>query len=128
VTPRMGAAFDVFGNGRTGVKVTLNKYLGAQSASGLFGLQGNPLNRLASETEVSWNDANGNFTPDCDLLNPAGSGECGPYSNQAFGQALPSSTFDPDLLEGFGVRIYNWEFALTLQQELMPRVSMEVGY
>ena len=128
LTPRMGAALDVFGDGRTGVKVTLNKYLGAQSASGQFGLQGNPLNRLATETEVSWTDANGNFVPDCDLLNPAGSGECGPYSNQGFGQLLPSSTFDPDLLEGYGVRSYNWEFAVTLQQELLPRVSMEVGY
>ena len=42
LTPRMGAAYDVFGNGRTALRTSFNKYLGAQSASGSFGLQGQP--------------------------------------------------------------------------------------
>ena len=128
ITPRMGAAYDLFGTGKTSIKVTLNKYLGAQSASGTFGSGGNPLNRLASSTTRAWTDANANFVPDCVQTNPAANGECGAYANQAFGQVLPASNFDPELLEGWGVRSFNWEFATSVQQELVPRVSLEVGY
>ncbi|MBI4264934.1 MAG: TonB-dependent receptor [Acidobacteria bacterium] len=128
VTPRMGAAYNVFGNGKTGLKVTLNKYLGAQSASGGFGAAANPLNRVAATTNRNWNDGNGDFVPDCDLLNPSANGECGPYSNRAFGTVLPATNFDPDLVEGFGVRFYNWELALSVQHEVAPRMSVEVGY
>ena len=31
-------------------------------------------------------------------------------------------------MEGWGVRPYNWEFSLGVQQELMPRVSLSFGY
>ena len=34
ITPRMGAAYDLFGNGKTAVKVTLNKYLQGLSPTG----------------------------------------------------------------------------------------------
>lgn len=38
VTPRLGAALDVFGDGRTALKVSLNKYLiGVDSAAFRYG-------------------------------------------------------------------------------------------
>ena len=128
LTPRMGAVYDVFGNGRTALRTSFNKYLGAQSASGVFGLQGNPLNRIAATTNRQWIDADKDFFPDCDLLNSALNNECGPYTNQAFGSVNPATNIDPDLQKGFGVRGYNWEFQLGLQQQLMPRLSMDVAY
>jgi hypothetical protein len=40
----------------------------------------------------------------------------------------PTSTYDPALLEGSGVRPGNWQFGIAIQQEVFPRVSVEAGY
>ena len=66
--------------------------------------------------------------PDCDLANPAKNGECGAMANQNFGKNVFSRTFDPALTEGWGNRPYNWEMGASVQQELVPRVSVNVGY
>ena len=39
-----------------------------------------------------------------------------------------SRNFDPAALEGWGVRPADWEFGVSVQQEVLPRVSVEVGY
>ena len=81
------------------------------------------------QTTRSWGDANRNYIPDCDLLNTAGNGECGAAANLNFGKLVtPTSTYDPNLLEGSGVRPGNWQFGISVQQEVFPRVSVEAGY
>jgi hypothetical protein len=65
---------------------------------------------------------------DCDLLLPAKNGECQAFNNTNFGLAVPGSTYDPDLMNGWGKRTYNWEFSAGVQHELVPRVSAEVAY
>ena len=66
--------------------------------------------------------------PDCDLANPAKNGECGAMANQNFGKNVFSRTYDPALVNGWGVRPYNWEMGASVQQEVVPRVSVNVGY
>jgi hypothetical protein len=66
--------------------------------------------------------------PDCELVNPAANGECGAFSNQNFGKNVFSSTYDDELIRGWGVRPYNWESSITVQRELLPRVGVNVGY
>ena len=126
ITPRMAAAYDLRGNGKTALKMTLGKYVAAQEI-GTFGEQLNPTVRLVNNTTRSWNDANRNFVPDCDLLNPVANGECGAYSNANFGRNVYSETFDPTMLEGWGHRQYNWEFSGSVQRELIPRVGLTGG-
>jgi len=128
ITPRMGLVYDLFGNGKTAAKITLNKYMNAYGLQGTFGDGSNPINLSSNTVTRGWNDINGNFTPDCDLVNPLANGECGVISNLNFGQQLPSATVDPKLLNGWGVRGYNWEFSTGVQHELLPRVSVDVGY
>jgi hypothetical protein len=36
--------------------------------------------------------------------------------------------FDPSMQTGWGKRGYNWEFGLSVQQELTPRLSLDVGF
>jgi Carboxypeptidase regulatory-like domain len=131
LSPRLGASYDVFGTGRTALKLNLSRYNVAADPS-----QGNPVrDRLVNRVTRTWTDANANYNPDCDLVNPlqqdlraSGGDFCGTISDLRFGQAIPSQTYNPDSLAGFGVRPYNWEFSAGVQHEVMPRVSMDVGY
>ena len=149
ITPRMGAVYDLFGNGKTALKVNVGKYLQGASVSNLaynanpvlripfggglcsgFGGIGNPcVNR-------NWTDLNGNFKADCDLTNPAaqnnaatGGDICGGIDNVLFGSnQLVGAQFDPDLLSGRGVRPSDWSYGVSVQQAIVARASVEVGY
>jgi hypothetical protein len=133
LTPRLGATYDVFGNGKTAFKVTLNKYLEGLGTTGFGPAQvtdaPNPILRVANQTtQRTWADANRNFVPDCDLNNFGINGECGTVDNQNFGTDIPGTSYDPDLMTGWGKRSFNWEFTTSVQQELMPRMSLDVQY
>jgi hypothetical protein len=137
LTPRLGATYDVFGSGKTALKVTLNKYLEGLGTTGGFGADNvsdapNPIRRLSGinvNSSRPWGDTNGNFQPDCNLNNFDPNGECGPLDSAAtFGTLVPGTTYDADLLEGWGKRGYNWEFTAGVQHELMPRLGVEVQY
>jgi hypothetical protein len=124
---RSGWAYDVAGDGRTALKVTLNKYLAGQALGGL-GSNTNPIGRLALNTTRNWNDADSDFFPDCDLTNPAANGECAAMANRAFGTQLSGQVRDLDLRQGSGKRSYNWEFSAGVQREIIPRVAVDVAY
>jgi hypothetical protein len=47
---------------------------------------------------------------------------------QNFGKETFTKVFDPELLNGWGKRTYNWEMGVSVQQELVPRVGLTVGY
>jgi len=129
ITPRVGVAYDVFGNGTTSVKVNLGKYLESTSLWDRYTVN-NPAQtaRFQRSTNRNWNDADGDFVPDCDLMNPATSGECGPWLSPTFGSPLQGATINPEILRGWGVRPSDWQFGASIQRELLPRTSVEVGY
>lgn len=87
----------------------------------------NPFNTSIQSANRSWNDANGDYVPDCDLGNFTANGECGAISNNNYGQANPNAiVWDPDILNG--LRDNNWDLSAELQQELMDGLSVTVGY
>ena len=128
VTPRLGASYDPWGDGRTAIKVTLNKYLVNQGLSGTYGDSGNPVNRLANTVTRSWNDANHNFVPDCVLTNPLLNGECGAVSDNNFGNSTLTTNYDPATISGWNHRPSDWEFSTSVQRQLLPKVSLNFGY
>jgi hypothetical protein len=45
-----------------------------------------------------------------------------------FGKVAAATIVDPELLSGWGVRSHDYQTEVTLQQEVLPRVSAEVSY
>ena len=126
ITPRLGVAYDVFGNGRTAVKMNLGRYLegvGVQlnyantnpttahpDVTGPFGVPG---------VTRTWTDANGEPRAQLRSAEPAGqriaarhgrrADFCGQISNLRFGQPVLTGNYDPELLSGWGVRAVGLE-------------------
>jgi hypothetical protein len=49
-------------------------------------------------------------------------------ANRSFGSATPEQNFDPETLEGWGNRSYNWEFTTGVQHEVLSGVSADFTY
>jgi hypothetical protein len=138
ISPRGGVAFDLFGNGRTAVKVNFGKYLEAASnLSGNYSIS-NPIARIATTTSRTWTDNGtggpgtpgyGDFVPQCNLLDLNANGECGRMNSPSFGTATrTTAAIDPAILNGWNIRPGDWQIGTSVQQQIIPRMSIEVGY
>ena len=128
LSPRLGVSVDPKGDGKTALKVSLNRYLQNEAAGSPLAADPSPLNTLVTSTTRSWADANRNFIPECNLISPLANGECGAMANPAFGSARPGATYDPDLLRGWDKRTANWEFSAGVQRELFAGTSLDAAY
>jgi hypothetical protein len=132
ITPRVGLAYDLRGTGKTAIKFNMGRYLeAAVNGNGNYSAL-LPASRVPVTVTRTWTDRNGNFVPDCDLQNSAAQTAtvdfCGQISQLAFGRSNPTLTYDPNIMQGWGVRPGDWQLGATVQHEVMPRVSIEVGY
>jgi len=121
LSPRVGAAYDVFGTGRTALKGSVARYVASETI-GLNAL-GNPMSALSTSVNRTWNDLNGDrsvFNPNLTLQE----NELGPSTNLNFGRSVQTTTVDPALLEGWGLRPYTYEVDLGVQHQLASRASV----
>ncbi len=127
--PRFGGSWDVFGDGKTAVKAFLGRYVttfntvdewASYSPAGLGHF-------VSQDNQRPWTDANHDYVPQCDFLNPAPNGECGP-GNPAFLKTVSPLTTDPALTGGWNSREYSWDFSTGITQQIAPRVSVELDY
>src|SRR4051812_22914619 len=127
INPRIGAAYDLFGNGKTAIKGNIGRYVAGQAVDIASALH--PVNASIYQVTRNWNDVNSNYVPDCDLTNPLLNGECGIISDLNFGKNNPKATqYDPDVLTGWGNRGYNWQGNVSFQHELHEGIALNVAY
>jgi hypothetical protein len=127
ITPRMGAAYDVFGTGRTALKVSMSKYLQSAYAGEAYTIS-NPGVTFVTTTTRAWTDTDGDWVADCDFMNPNPNAECREWANLNWGNPVQTTTVNPEVLEGWGVRNWDWQFAAGVQQQIAPRMSVDVSY
>ena len=124
VSPRLGLAWDVQGNGRTAIKVSAGRYMSAMGTG--LPLSMNPATKISKSSSRSWSDANQNFFPEGDPKNPVANGEMGPSSNAAFGTAVVTQFFNDDMMKGS--RPYTWQASASLERELTDDMRLAVSY
>ena len=132
ITPRLGAVYDLFGTGKTALKFNAGRYLEAAVNDNGNYSRLLPASRVPQSVTRNWTDRDGDYEPDCDLLNPLNQTTtvdlCGQISDLNFGKSTPTVRFDPAVMKGWGVRPADWQIGVTMQHEVLPRMSLEVGY
>jgi len=127
-TPRLSGAYDVFGNGKTAVKANVGKYMRYITTS--LAQRYSP---FAVNTEIrNWNDCA--FLPGTSTCDPAQIGAPGYHDDIA-----QDNEIGPSNVSNFGFRQtqkpgddlkreYNVEYTVSVQQELLPGVSVLGGW
>lgn len=134
VNPRIGVSYDLFGNGKTAIKASAARGVAqeglntADSVHPAVTLSTSTARTVTETTFPAGDPRRLNNFPDCDLLNPAANGECGPWLTSGFGGTVPITQQDPRTLNGWGNRPWNWEFSTGFQHEVTPRVSAGLSY
>ncbi|HEV3059208.1 MAG TPA: hypothetical protein VGY48_13235, partial [Vicinamibacterales bacterium] len=108
------------------IKAAWGRYLYGQGGGAARNVD--PSTAITTQASRSWNDANHNYVPDCNLANFTANGECGALNNTNFGQSTPLLSYSPNASQGWFNREYNYQTSIQLQQELRPGVGLAVGY
>lgn len=119
LSPRIGVAHDLFGNGRTAVKAFIGRFVSFQSNAGLLAAQ-NPSAAMVTSSTRTWSDANGDYVPQ--------DSELGPHSAANFGQVGRVTSYDRAVTHGWHTREYSWQGSVSVQHELRHNLSVNLGY
>jgi hypothetical protein len=126
ISPRVGVAIDLFGNGRTAVKASVARYVAGQAIA--VANAGNPVTVLGLTDTRTWVDEDRNGLPFDAQGNMQFNELRASTATATFGRNVSTTTYDPAVLNGWGKRGYNVEYTVAAQHQLADRVSVHGGY
>jgi hypothetical protein len=102
LTPRYGLTWDIFGTGKTAVKVNGGKFLNAAGISGIYSAT-NPARRTVNSLTRNWTDADNDRHVGCNLLDANDTRDgCGTFVP---GSNLAQYGLDPNALDAAGTPV-----------------------
>jgi hypothetical protein len=113
---RFSAAYDLFGNGKTAIKMSAGKYMGQELLT--LATANNPISVSNPSANRAWVTDNGDFIPQEE--------ELGPLSNPNFGTPVVTTRYDDKVLRHN--RPYNRKYSAGIQHELLPRMAVGFMY
>ena len=113
--PRANASYDIFGDGKTAIKVSWGKFLAAELTS--LADATNPQNSANPTATRAWGD-NGDLIPQAS--------ELGPLSNSSFGTPTVTRKYAADVLRDN--RPYNYQTSVLFQREIRSGMAASFGY
>ena len=119
INPRVGVAFDLFGNGKTAVKGSMSRTVIFQAPGGLTQAN-NPVNAMVTSATRNWSDTNGDFIPQ--------ESELAALSNANFGRVVRNTFYDDEVIRGWHTREYSWQASASIEHEISQSLSAQVGY
>jgi hypothetical protein len=126
ISPRVGFAMDLFGNGRTAIKASVARYVAGQNVA--IARQANPVEVLTRSDTRQWRDLDGNGLP----FDAAGNIQLNELTNSTstptFGRNVSTVSYDPEVLNGWHKRGYNLEWTIAAQHQIADRMSVNGGY
>ena len=113
-SPRLGASYDLFGTGKTALKISLGRYMEAPNLTTITRVM-DPAAAIVNSATRTWNDANHDFVPQAS--------ELGPINNVNFGNTVLTQRSPTTR----STRVQLGRSA-SVQHELAQNVSVNVGY
>ncbi len=114
---RIGAAYDLFGTGRTALKGFIGRFIVGDAG----GVPAQPAAAVVTSATRTWTDRNGDYVPQ--------ESELGPLSNSRFGSPRPDSLIvDEATRFGWGNRAHTWQGILSIDHELVRGFGVQVAY
>ena len=126
MSPRVGVAWDVFGNGRTAVKASIARYVAGQAVA--VARQANPVEVLTRSDTRTWRDLDGNGLPFDANGNIQLNELTASAATPTFGRNVSTVSYDPGVLNGWHKRGYNLEWTIAAQHAITNRLSINGGY
>ena len=127
LSPRFGAAYDLRGDGKTSVKTYLGKYLSPATNQNRFVLT-NPGGAHHDDRQPAVDRRQHRLHSPVRPDEPGGERRVRRLARSDVRPPRPSTNFDPGILGGWGVRPGDWQFGVSVQHEVVPRVAVEVAY
>ena len=137
IDPRFGVAYDLFGDGKTAIKASVGRYVVGESYT--IARAVNPVQSTVNTIDAHVGPASptGTYNPfnDCDLSEPGGQQQAcrarwraARSATRSSARSRPDDQLRPGDRQGLARAAEQLGDAVSIQREMLPRVSVYAGY